>query len=274
MFEGHSRVTRRDVIVKLARKSQGLGKEFILLSPTLVSASRNLWLFIKGLVEKDVNAALRDRVKSGSSRTENSSQVPAQAGSTLETAGPSISAPARDVEGQQSDEGSYRRLLGSQGAEVIDIERTDGKEEITPEGAPEFAQQDYANSSLVEGAASGLGGGHFSELDMNIAEVLSPRVNLTKRERIDAILNTISIHERRITFHKKPMSGMVAVYMALQLCDSIDLYGFEAYTQDALRQGLKYHYFDKQQAFTWVHSFELALEVFRRLGDFFPLRVH
>ena len=39
-------------------------------------------------------------------------------------------------------------------------------------------------------------------------------------------------------------------------------------------QGVKYHYFDKQQAFTWVHSFELAVEVFRRIGDFYPVRVH
>ncbi|KAK3280933.1 glycosyltransferase 29 protein [Cymbomonas tetramitiformis] len=58
-------------------------------------------------------------------------------------------------------------------------------------------------------------------------------------------------------FHPKPMSGMSALYLALQICDDIDMYGFEAYTVNA---PTRYHYFDMREAMTHVHSFDLAIE--------------
>ena len=45
----------------------------------------------------------------------------------------------------------------------------------------------------------------------------------------------------KFTFHQKPMSGMVSVFMAIQVCNSLDLYGFEAITTNRM----KYHYFGK-----------------------------
>ncbi|KAK3238722.1 glycosyltransferase 29 protein [Cymbomonas tetramitiformis] len=65
-------------------------------------------------------------------------------------------------------------------------------------------------------------------------------------------------------FHAKPMSGMVALYLALQVCDEVSMYGFDAYTE---KTTTRYHYFDTRVAMTWVHSFDLAVELYKRIGQ-------
>eukprot|EP00241_Pyramimonas_parkeae_P002463 CAMPEP_0114234268 /NCGR_PEP_ID=MMETSP0058-20121206/5622_1 /TAXON_ID=36894 /ORGANISM="Pyramimonas parkeae, CCMP726" /LENGTH=453 /DNA_ID=CAMNT_0001345943 /DNA_START=415 /DNA_END=1776 /DNA_ORIENTATION=- len=62
-------------------------------------------------------------------------------------------------------------------------------------------------------------------------------------------------------YNRKPMSGFFAVFFALNVCDKVDLYGFDAYTSK--KRSYRYHYFDNVQGFTDVHSFDLALEVFK-----------
>jgi len=37
-------------------------------------------------------------------------------------------------------------------------------------------------------------------------------------------------YDWNVQFHRKPMSGLYATMMALQICDHVDLYGFDAYT--------------------------------------------
>ena len=66
-------------------------------------------------------------------------------------------------------------------------------------------------------------------------------------------------------FHKKPMSGFFATMMALQMCDHVDLYGFDAYTGSKMKN--LYHYFDHVQGFTDVHSFDLAMHIFRKIQE-------
>jgi hypothetical protein len=66
-------------------------------------------------------------------------------------------------------------------------------------------------------------------------------------------------------FHKKPMSGFFATMMALQVCDHVDLSGFDAYTS-AKSKNL-YHYFDHVQGFTDVHSFDLAMHIFSKIEE-------
>ena len=56
------------------------------------------------------------------------------------------------------------------------------------------------------------------------------------------------------------MSGYYAVLLAVQLCESIDLYGFEAYMGEP-GHPTKYHYFDEVQGVTTAHSFDFAIEV-------------
>lgn len=73
-------------------------------------------------------------------------------------------------------------------------------------------------------------------------------------------------------FHDKPMSGLYAVLFALTVCDEVDMYGFEAYTSKKMAAA-PYHYFDRVQGVTSVHSFDLAIEIFRALGAVRTIRI-
>mmetsp|Transcript_11792 Transcript_11792/g.15965 ORF Transcript_11792/g.15965 Transcript_11792/m.15965 type:complete len:450 (+) Transcript_11792:122-1471(+) len=80
------------------------------------------------------------------------------------------------------------------------------------------------------------------------------------------------LEERRHTsFHDKPMSGFMAVLFMMQECRQLDLYGFEAYTKK--RADSPYHYFDKVEGVTTVHSFDMAIDIYRMLGEVYPLSI-
>uniref|UniRef100_A0A7S0RXK4 Sialyltransferase n=1 Tax=Pyramimonas obovata TaxID=1411642 RepID=A0A7S0RXK4_9CHLO len=76
--------------------------------------------------------------------------------------------------------------------------------------------------------------------------------------------------KENFAFHGKPMSGIVAVYVALQLCDHVDLYGFDPYSDST---STPYHYFDTRAAMTWVHSFDLAMEIYSQLSQHANVRL-
>ena len=80
--------------------------------------------------------------------------------------------------------------------------------------------------------------------------------------------------ERNSNYNRKPMSGFFAAFFAMQICEKTNLYGFDAYT--SRRRNYRYHYFDNVQGFTDVHSFDLALEVFRLIERHNPdmLKIH
>lgn len=65
-------------------------------------------------------------------------------------------------------------------------------------------------------------------------------------------------------YNRKPMSGFFSTFFALNICDKVDLYGFDAYTSK--KRSYRYHYFDNVQGFTDVHSFDLAIEVFKLIA--------
>ena len=123
-----------------------------------------------------------------------------------------------------------------------------------------------------------------------------------------------------VQYHNKPMSGIFAVLFMLQICEQVDVYGFEAYTKRT--KETPYHYFDSVkvifslfhfkkslfpipftqlssiiqdwcgavlktnlarpgpsflffklslQGVTSVHSFDLAIEVYKSIGAVLPL---
>ena len=73
------------------------------------------------------------------------------------------------------------------------------------------------------------------------------------------------ISRTALQYNRKPMSGFFSVFYALNMCDKVDLYGFDAYTSK--KKSYRYHYFDDVQGFTGVHSFDLAVEVYKLLAD-------
>jgi hypothetical protein len=54
-----------------------------------------------------------------------------------------------------------------------------------------------------------------------------------------------------------------------QVCEEVDVYGFEAYTSK--RANSPYHYFDNVQGVTTVHSFDMAIDIYKLLGEVYPL---
>mmetsp|Transcript_7554 Transcript_7554/g.19451 ORF Transcript_7554/g.19451 Transcript_7554/m.19451 type:complete len:255 (+) Transcript_7554:1463-2227(+) len=73
-------------------------------------------------------------------------------------------------------------------------------------------------------------------------------------------------------FKKKPMSGWLAMMFMVQMCETLDVYGFEAYTNP--RAPHPYHYFDKVKAVLQHHSFDFAVEAYKLLGKVHPVTLH
>ena len=67
-------------------------------------------------------------------------------------------------------------------------------------------------------------------------------------------------------YNDKPMTGWTTVMLAVQLCESVSLYGFQPFKGDSTDD--RYHYFDRVSASLKVHSFDLAFEVFKLLRGF------
>eukprot|EP00958_Prasinococcus_capsulatus_P020279 scaffold2611_cov356-Prasinococcus_capsulatus_cf.AAC.3 len=84
---------------------------------------------------------------------------------------------------------------------------------------------------------------------------------------------------RRFQRHKlghypgeKPMSGFYAVLFCMQICEEIDVVGFESYRDQDANNAIatKYHYFDAAVPRPGSHSFDLALYIYRLLSLKFP----
>ena len=82
-----------------------------------------------------------------------------------------------------------------------------------------------------------------------------------EQPQMDTIWYNLLEKEQSSQYNRKPMSGFFATLMGMQMCDHVDLYGFDAYTSK--RRSYRYHYFDNIQGFTDVHSFDLAIAVYK-----------
>jgi len=78
--------------------------------------------------------------------------------------------------------------------------------------------------------------------------------------------------QKKTKFHDKPMSGWFSVLFMMQTCQSLDVYGFEGYTNKRTAK-FPYHYFDGVQGVTAVHSFDLAIYAYLLLQDAYPIRI-
>ena len=71
------------------------------------------------------------------------------------------------------------------------------------------------------------------------------------------------------------MSGFYAILFLLQTCDTLDLYGFEAYMESTGSDlmGTKYHYFDDAVPRHNSHSFDLTQYIYRAISIANPSRL-
>jgi len=166
LWEAHSAVIRRTAYLRLLSRRSAVNKPIWLIAPTVVSASRMIWLALKQEIEEEVH--------------------------------------------------EVRKALG------------EGK-----------APAAVSGNRFVLGTARKVGPWKFGQ--------------------------------PKFRFHNKPMSGMIAVFLAVQMCQSVDIYGFDSFTA---KTKSRYHYFDRREGMTDVHSFDMAVELFRRIGKAFPLEVH
>ena len=68
----------------------------------------------------------------------------------------------------------------------------------------------------------------------------------------------------------KPMTGWTTIMAAAQLCDEVDVYGFEPFQP---QPGARYRYFDDTVASTNAHAFDAAFEAISWLAEELPIRV-
>jgi len=64
---------------------------------------------------------------------------------------------------------------------------------------------------------------------------------------------------------EKPMSGIYAFLFLLQVCDEMDMYGFQPWREDEKDQA-RYHYFDSAEPRPGSHSFDLARYLYQLIA--------
>mmetsp|Transcript_802 Transcript_802/g.1422 ORF Transcript_802/g.1422 Transcript_802/m.1422 type:complete len:660 (-) Transcript_802:86-2065(-) len=101
--------------------------------------------------------------------------------------------------------------------------------------------------------------------------MINPELLYTFRFVWHELRKIVERRHKGVKFNDKPMTGWTTTMMAMQMCDSVDLYGFQPYRGKS--ENDRYHYFDNQVASLKVHSFDMAYEMYLLLAERFPLRV-
>ena len=98
---------------------------------------------------------------------------------------------------------------------------------------------------------------------LQLKDVLEQRRAAERRTKNDKLIAEGKAAEQLKhpgAYKRKPMSGFFAMLFMLNLCDSVNMYGFSNWRPS--RSKIPYHYFDKVKGTTAVHSFDLSMEVF------------
>ncbi|CAL6283357.1 unnamed protein product [Bathycoccus prasinos] len=102
---------------------------------------------------------------------------------------------------------------------------------------------------------------------LQLKDVLEQRRAAERREKNEKLVKEGKAVEQLKhpgAYKRKPMSGFFAMLFMLNLCDSVDMYGFSNWRPS--RSKIPYHYFDKVKGTTAVHSFDLSMEVFMEIA--------
>jgi len=102
---------------------------------------------------------------------------------------------------------------------------------------------------------------------LQLKDVLEQRRAAERRQKNEKLIKEGKAVEQLKhpgAYKRKPMSGFFAMLFMLNLCDSVDMYGFSNWRPS--RSKIPYHYFDKVKGTTAVHSFDLSMEVFMEIA--------
>lgn len=280
LSEGHSSVVRKNAYRLLVPASLGRGdsrsgqmpRSVRFLSMSLVSMSRFTWFAIKAELEDRINQQLQQGLQRS---------LGARGAAEALNGGMNLDQMAQLQQGildlQREQQGSSLNFNGR---------RRRRRAAVLRRRILELLEE---NSSSVGSIASHSGGSQseLSNEDGNSGGEAGQWRRETSRRRLseesaESILASLSSMVdnvpddmgeqlkhvgQQFKYNPKPMTGMVAVYFALQVCKKVDLYGFQAY-RGRKRGAPPYHYFDRRQGMTWVHSFDLAVEAFREMGKY------
>ena len=273
LSEGHSSVVRKNAYRQLVPASLGRGDSptpgqnnnnnhphpVRFLSMSLVSMSRFTWFAIKAELEDRINRELRVELQRS---------LGAKGASDALSGG--LSADQMAVLQQQVLSLREEQQGGAMSLVVAGQQQTRRRaammrrRRLLEEEVQEDEERQAGTRDGRGGVETRRSGRRLSQSTQSAESLLASLSNMVDNVP-DNMGQQIKHVGQQFKYNPKPMTGMVAVYFALQVCKKVDLYGFQAY-RGRRRGAPPYHYFDRRQGMTWVHSFDLAVEAFKEMG--------
>lgn len=99
--------------------------------------------------------------------------------------------------------------------------------------------------------------------------LFSPEFFVQAHTIYDKLQENLEKHEFGCFTGEKPMSGFYGVLYALSACKTVDLYGFDPWTDAMARSHTKkyrYHYFDDEEPRHGAHSFDATFYMYRLMA--------
>lgn len=105
--------------------------------------------------------------------------------------------------------------------------------------------------------------------------LFSPQFFVRAHNIYDRLQSSLEQHEFGCFLGEKPMSGLYGVLFLLTVCESVDLYGFDPWTDSLAGQKMRYHYFDNEEPRRGAHSFDATYYMYLLMSRSFPhMHVH
>lgn len=105
--------------------------------------------------------------------------------------------------------------------------------------------------------------------------LFSPQFFVRAHSIYDKLQSSLERHEFGCFLGEKPMSGLYGVLFALSACESVDLYGFDPWTDQLAGRKMRYHYFNNEEPRRGAHSFDATFYMYLLMSRVFPhMTVH
>ncbi|XRA98165.1 alpha-N-acetyl-neuraminate alpha-2,8-sialyltransferase [Pycnococcus provasolii] len=105
--------------------------------------------------------------------------------------------------------------------------------------------------------------------------LFSPQFFVRAHMIYDRLQSSLERHEFGCFLGEKPMSGLYGILFNLAVCESVDMYGFDPWTDNLAGQKMRYHYFDNEEPRRGAHSFDATYYMYLLMSRTFPhMRIH